>query len=317
VNWADTEPFLSYSEVQRRRHGGRTYKVVVSSQLTCPTRDGTISRGGCNFCDVRGSSSFHGKRGRGADVTTQIDSRLGPLRERFGVSCFVAYFQSYTNTYAEIPYLEEIYSAVLGHPEISGLAIGTRPDCLPDPVLALLESLTQSSGKPVTLELGVQSFVDASLEFLERGHDAACSVDAIQRTSRLAPLVEISAHLMFGMPTDPERVGRDAALCLNALPVHGAKLHQLMVLENTGLAEIYRTQPFETLTLERYATIAADFLDHLRPDLFIERLYASATHPEECLAPLWSRERWGTHNAIRKRLGELGCVQGRLVPAGA
>jgi radical SAM protein (TIGR01212 family) len=306
--------YYSYSDYLRTLFGDKTYKVVVSSGLTCPTRDGTLAKRGCAFCDVRGSSSFHGKKGRGNSVRAQLEGRMGPIQERFGAKHFLAYFQSYTNTYADVPYLREIYEEALSVPGISGLCIGTRPDCLPDPVLELLEEL--ASRTYVSLELGVQSFEDPSLEWLTRGHSGQCSRDAFAQARKLAPSVHTCAHLIFGSPTDAPRTGREAALELNALGVQGAKLHQLMVLENTELAERYRASPFPTLSLDEYAEVVIDFLEHLDPSIYIERLYATSTHPDECLAPAWSRSRWDTHNRLKQLLEERNVRQGaRLLQA--
>jgi uncharacterized protein len=301
--------FRSYNDHLRARFGGRTYKVTVASGLTCPTRDGTIAKRGCAFCDVRGSSSFFGKQGRGASVREQLEKRMVNVRSRFSADHCLAYFQSYTNTYTtDLEYLREIYEAALGVEGISGLCVGTRPDCLPDPVLDLLEELAQRAY--VSLELGVQSFEDPALEWLVRGHDGACSIDALERVRRRAPHVQVCVHLMFGSPPDSPTAPRDAALLLNRLGVHGAKLHQVMVLEHTDLAERYRSAPFPTLSLEEYAGQVAQFLEHLSPEIYLERLYALATHPDELVAPKWSADRWGAHNGIRRLLEERGCRQG-------
>lgn len=299
-----------YSEHLRRRLGKPTYKVVVASGLTCPTRDGTIDTGGCAFCDVRGSSSFHGKRARGQAVRDQLALRMPEMAKRFGVEQFVAYFQSYTNTYTDdVDYLRELYSEAIAVPGVVGLAIGTRPDCLAAPVVELLAEFAERTY--VSLELGVQSFEDTTLEWLKRGHSGECSIEAISRVRRDAPRVEVSAHLIFGSPTDSASAPEDAARLLSDLGVHGAKLHQLMVLEHTELARRYRSQPFATLSLEEYAERVGRFLDHLDPAIFIERLSALATHTAECIAPEWSRDRWLGHNRLRELLMAQGVAQGR------
>lgn len=300
--------YYSYSRYLKETFGGKTYKVVVSSGLTCPVRDGLLDQGGCAFCDVRGSSSFFGKQGRGREISEQIKSRLPGIRDRFGAQKFIAYFQSYTNTYSDIEYLREIYAAALAEPGISGLAIGTRPDCLPDPVIDLLEELAQKHY--VSLELGVQSFEDPSLEWLARGHDGECSRVALRRLREKAPSVHTCVHLILGSPTDSPTAARDAALELNALGTRGVKLHQLMVLERTKLARLYREEPFKTLTIEEYTAQVADFLEHLSPGIYVERLCAQASHKEELVAPDWSKYRWEPHNRMREILLERGTKQG-------
>ncbi|MDR3606481.1 MAG: TIGR01212 family radical SAM protein [Oligoflexia bacterium] len=302
------ETHYPYSRYLEETFGGKTYKVVVASGLTCPTRDGTLAKEGCAFCDLRGSSSFFGKKGRGLAITAQIDARLPEIRERFRATRFLAYFQSYTNTYSDIDYLRSIYEEAASHPEIQGLCIGTRPDCIPDPVIDLLEELAQKTY--VSLELGVQSFEDPTLEWLARGHSAQCSIDALQRLAERAPHVHTCVHLMFGSPMDSPAAARDAARILNRFGVRGAKLHQLMILEHTILARRWKEQPFPTLSLDQYAQVVADFIENLSPSIYLERLFANATHKEECLAPEWSRERWTPHNHIRDFLQTRGCRQG-------
>lgn len=307
------ETHYPYSRYLERVFGQKTYKVVVSSGLTCPTRDGTLAKRGCAFCDVRGSGSFFGKQGRGLPVREQLQKRLPGIRQRFGARGFLAYFQSYTNTYSDVGYLRDIYEQALAEPEIKGLCVGTRPDCLPDPVIDLLEELAQKSY--VSLELGVQSFEDPSLEWLTRGHSGQCSRDALEKLRARAPHVHVCAHFMFGSPTDSPTMARDAARILNETGVKGAKLHQLMILQGTELAERYVAQPFPTLSIEEYAERVAEFIEHLSPDIYLERLCATASHLEECIAPEWSRTRWEPHNRLREILEARGCRQGsRLKP---
>jgi radical SAM protein (TIGR01212 family) len=309
-----SEPYYTYNRYLQQTFGGKTYKVTVASGLTCPTRDGTISKKACAFCDLRGSSSFHGKQGRGAPISEQIQKRLPAVRERFNAQHFLAYFQSYTNTYSDVGYLREIYEAALNEPGISGLCIGTRPDCLPDAVIALLEEIGQKHY--VSLELGVQSFENETLEWLTRGHDRQSSIDALTRLRDRAPHVHTCAHFIFGSPTDTPQAPREAALLLNELGVKGAKLHQLMVLEHTELAQRYRAEPFPTLSIDEYAEQVYVFVRHLDPSIYIERLCAQASHWDECIAPDWSKSRWEPHNRIREILAERGCRQGEAL-AGA
>ena len=243
------------------------------------------------------------------------------IRARFGVEKVLAYFQSYTNTYSDdLAGLRSLYEAALDHPHVAGLCIGTRPDCLADPVVDLLQALAARAY--VSLELGVQSFHDETLLWLERGHDRLVSIDALERLRARAPGVHVCAHLMLGSPTEtarecpavgPGSVAREAALLLNGLGVRGVKLHQLMVLENTELARRYREAPFPTLSIEEYAERVGDFLAHLSPRIYVERLSATATHFDECLAPEWSRSRWEPHNQIRDILNRRGVVQGAAI----
>ncbi|MFZ9596338.1 MAG: TIGR01212 family radical SAM protein [Bdellovibrionia bacterium] len=307
------EPYFAYSRYLTETFGEKTYKVVVASGLTCPTRDGKLGKKGCAFCDLRGSSSFFGKKGRGEGVYEQIEARLPAIQSRFHCNRFLAYFQSYTNTYSSLDYLRKIYDEALSHPQIQGLCIGTRPDCLPDPVILLLEELAQKTY--VSLELGVQSFEEATLEWLDRGHDRKSSLDALEKLKRLAPHVHVCVHLILGSPTDSPQNARESALILNDAGVRGAKLHQLMILEHTELARRWKEEPFPTLSLEQYAQQTLDFIEHLSPSIYLERLCATATHSEECLAPQWSKNRWKPHNELRDYLRAHHCQQGSKLNA--
>lgn len=302
------ERYYSYNRYLQETFGGKTYKVVVASGLTCPTRDGKLAKGGCAFCDVRGSSSYFGKKGRGKEIQEQIRARLPAVRERFGATHFLAYFQSYTNTYSDAEYLRSIYEAAISEPGISGLCVGTRPDCLPDEVIDLLEEIAQKTY--VSLELGVQSFENPTLDWLTRGHDRQCSIDALVKLKQRAPHVHVCVHLIFGSPPDSLQAPEEAAQLLNQHQVQGVKLHQLMVLENTELARRFRESPFPVLSLEAYTDQVIRFLEHLSPQIYVERLYANATHHDECVAPEWSKTRWDTHNQIRDLFESRNCVQG-------
>jgi uncharacterized protein len=304
------ERFYPYSEYLKSTFGARTYKVVVNSGMTCPTRDGTLGKKACAFCDIRGSSSFFGKIGRGKEVRDQLEERIPRIRERFGSQRFLAYFQSYTNTYSDsVTELRELYEAALSHPEVEGLCIGTRPDCLPGEVIDLLKELSERAY--VALELGVQSFEDQTLLWLDRGHDAQCSRDAIRLLRERAPKVHVGVHLILGSPTDSADVAERAAREVNASGAHGVKLHQLMVLERTELARRWREDgAFPVLSLEDYATKVGRFLEFLDPKIYVERLCATSSHPEECIAPEWSRLRWEPLNFLNQWIEEKKIRQG-------
>ncbi len=298
----------AYSDYLQKTFGSKTYKVIVASRTTCPTRDGSLGKGGCSFCDLRGSGSFFGTQGRSASVTDQINQRLPAIADRFDARTFLAYFQSYTNTYGDEEALLKLYHEALAHPQITGLCIGTRPDCLPDSFIDRLEILARSYY--ISLELGVQSLDDNALLFLTRGHSAECSLDAIDRLKERAPSVHICVHLMLGIPSEAPQTHTQTAKILSTKKIHGVKLHQLMVLSGTALAEKYQQEPFETLSLESYSKLIAEFLSHLAPTIYIERLYATASHKAECIAPTWSKERWRVHNTIRDYLEKNMIKQG-------
>jgi hypothetical protein len=300
--------YYSYAEHLKQYFGQKTYKVIVASGFTCPTRDGLLGKDGCAFCDVRGSSSFFGKQDRGKGVREQLRKKIPAIQKRFQAKGFLAYFQSYTNTYGKLEELQSLYEEALQEPGIQGLCIGTRPDCLPDEILDLLNELSQKTY--ISLELGIQSFEDPTLAWLKRGHSQACSLDALKRLKQKAPRVHICAHLIFGSPTDSPEVAQKAAHVLNEYQVSGVKLHQLMILKHTELARRLEQEPFALLSLEAYATEVFQCIEHLHPSIYLERLCATATHHEECIAPIWSKDRWKPHNEIRDFLNQKNCIQG-------
>jgi len=287
----------------------------VASGLSCPTRDGRISRTGCAFCDTRGSASFHSSPPASPSGSTNIREellcQLPSIRARFGAGKFLAYFQSYTNTYGSAAALAVIYEQALSVPGISGLCIGTRPDCLNSEVLGVLRTFSERTY--VSLELGIQSFDDSTLTWLKRGHDRATSLDALKRLALFAPSVHVCVHLIFGAPTDSATTARDTALLLNRFPLKGVKLHQLMILESTELGRRWKEAPFPTLSLQEYGEHVLEFIENLSPNVYLERLCASATQKQACLAPLWSCERWAPHNYLREFLVSRGCQQGSKI----
>jgi radical SAM protein (TIGR01212 family) len=289
--------------------GERVYKVTVSAGFTCPTRDGTKGTAGCAFCDERGSASYNSFEQASLAIQAQLSKSIPFVRERFRAHKFLAYFQSYTNTYGNLPYLQEVYDCAVNYPDVVGLAVGTRPDCVPNEVLALLNRYGQS--RYVSLELGLQSFRDDTLLFYERGHSVAEGIDAVQRALRY-PNLKVSAHLMFGAPGETAEDAINAARMINSLGVHGVKIHQLMVLKDTTLASRYAETSWPLYTLDEYNVIAASFLEHLDPRIHVERTHALSSHPAELVGPAWSAERYLPQNSLRRWMGVNGLRQGRL-----
>lgn len=300
LNHAVRNPsWVLFSDYLKNRFGEKIHKITLDAGATCPTRDGGKGFGGCAFCDVWGSSSFHTKREDPKQDTTAIHTQMATqiprIQERFRVQKVLAYFQSYTATY-QMPNLEAQCAAAGAHPDVAGIAIGTRPDCVPNEVLESLARISEE--KPLFLELGVQSFCDKTLEWLDRGHSVAESIDAIHRIAQYVPKATISLHLMWGAPTDRMDEALQSAYQINQLPVHGAKLHQLMVLKKTKLSSRFAVDPWPVQTREEYGESVREFLMHLDKSrsIFIERFFAQPSHPEDCEAPAWSLERWANHN---------------------
>ena len=287
-----------------RRFGGPVAKISLDAGLTCPNRDGRLSTKGCLFCDQRGSGT--GAADQGLSLAEQV--RRGAARAGGRGRRFMAYFQSYTNTYAPLEQLRSIWDQALDHPEVVGLAVGTRPDCLPDEVLDLLAGYLP--GHEVWLELGLQSALDRTLDLINRGHTARDFAEAAVRAR--ARGLKVLAHIIIGLPGEgPEEVLTTARF-LAGLQLDGVKIHSLYVTQGTGLAEMFSQGAYQCLTREEYVDLVILFLENIPLEMVIHRLTGDPD-PNALLAPDWSLDKHRTLNLIRKRLEELDAWQGRAL----
>lgn len=260
------------------------YKVNVDAGFTCPNRDGTVSVGGCIYCN---NDSFRPSAcASTSSVSEQIGQGIPYLRRRYGAEKFIVYFQPFTNTYAPVGTLERLYREALDQPGVVGLAIGTRPDSVDEEKITMLAGLARDHY--ILVEYGLQTVHDRTLQFINRGHDYACFERAVSLTAGRG--IRIGAHLILGFPTESRDDMLAAAGVLSRLPVQFLKLHQLQVVKGTALAELYAANPFPTLGYDEYIGLVADFLERLSPDIVIQRLFAAA--PGDILiAPVWNRTR--------------------------
>jgi radical SAM protein (TIGR01212 family) len=286
------------------RFGGAVFKVNVDAGFTCPNRDGTVSTGGCIYCN---NDSFRPSACTSLlPVREQVERGIPYLRSRYGAGRFLVYFQPYTNTYAPVSTLERLYREALSVPGVIGLAIGTRPDCIDGEKIALLESLARDHF--ILIEFGLQSIHDRTLEFINRGHDYACFRDALSLTAGRG--IGIGAHIILGFPTETREEMLAMAEEISRLPVEFLKIHQLQVVKDTALADLYAAQPFPTFGYEDYVALLADFLERLSPEVVLQRLFAAA--PEEILiAPVWNRTRSEFLKDLDAFLEERGTFQGK------
>lgn len=320
-------PYNTYSDSLIRRYGAKTYKITLSGGRSCPTRDGTFGPkkgwGGCSFCDVHGSASYFSNLRKELPVRLQMEAAAGAIRKRFKAEHYVAYFQSYTTTHEEIAEFRARYDEAVAFPGVVRLAVGTRPDCLPDEVLDVLASYLDRVD--VQLELGVQSLQDEVLDFYERGHDAATAITALERalaySRRLKESgspheLDVSAHLILGAPMETPDAIAETARTLNRLGVHGVKLHHLHVLKKTKLEKRFKAGDFPLLTMEEYFEKAAHFLRHLDPGIVVHRTHGLAPHPEELVGPEWSAQKIHPVEQFKKWMHERGWRQGDLASRG-
>jgi radical SAM protein (TIGR01212 family) len=269
--------------------------VSVDAGLDCPNRDGTIAKGGCRFCNP---ASFSPSRRRApATITEQIGRGTAGLVRRYGAEHFVAYLQPGSNTYGAVARLRASYEEALACPSVLGLIVGTRPDCVADDVLDLLEELAQRCW--VSLELGVQSIHHRSLDWLGRGHGHDASVDAVVRAKSRG--LHVGAHVILGLPTETRDDMIATAGELSRLGIDAVKLHNLYVAPDTRLAEDYASGELILPAREQYVDYVVAFLEHLRPDCVIDRLSADAP-PEYLIAPDWCQDKASVRRAIEAEL---------------
>jgi hypothetical protein len=300
-----TRRYNAFGQYMKDLYGQTVYKVNVDAGFTCPNRDGTVSVGGCIYCN---NDSFRPTAcTSAASVADQIEKGIPYLRRRYGAEKFIVYFQPFTNTYAPVETLERLYREALDHPGVVGLAIGTRPDCVDEGKIDLLAGLAKDHF--ILVEYGLQSIHDRTLEFINRGHDYDCFKRALDMTAGRG--IKVGAHLILGFPTETRDDMLAMAEELSGLPIGFMKLHQLQVIKDTALAELYAAKPFPTFGYEEYLAMVADFLERLSPDIIIQRLFAAA--PEDILiAPIWNRTRSEFLNDLDAFMEQKGSYQGKL-----
>ena len=295
------------SQHYRERFGTKVFKVSVSVAETCPNREGMGGMRVCVFCDEWGSAAYH--QHRNLPLREQIRVNRKAIRRRYRAERFLVYFQAYTNTFGRIRTLQQLYEEALEEEDVLGVVVGTRPDCLPRAMLRTMAAF--ACERYLSVELGVQTLDDAQLEFLARGHDRACSLTAIRKLKAL-PNVNLCVHLMFGLPGETDAQLRETAELLSELGVDGVKLHNLHVLKNTPLEQLYRQGGFAPVSLEAYTRKVAVFLEHLAPEIAIHRLAAVASRWDELVAPEWTREKMRPMQFIEDHLTAANTWQGRL-----
>lgn len=288
----------------KKKYGEKFSKLSIDGGFTCPNRDGTLGYGGCIFCSAGGSGDLSAPASLTPDQ--QIEYAMARVAHKAKSHRYILYYQAYTGTYADIDRLRSIYLPAVRRPETAVLSIGTRPDCLPEEVLDLLEELRAI--KPVWIELGLQTSWMKTARFIRRGYNNSVFEQAVRHLKERG--IEVIVHLIMGLPGETKDVMLSSVKYIAQLPVDGVKLQLLHVLKGTDLYNLYRKKPFHILTLEEYADIIADSLAFLPPEMTIHRLTGDG--PADLLAaPLWSRDKRRVLNTINHTLRSRDLWQGK------
>lgn len=297
--------YNTFSAELRRIFDCRVQRISVDAGFTCPNRDGSVGIGGCIFCGGNGS----GAKGivPGISVSEQLEHGKGMMVRKYGARKFLAYFQAYSNTYAPVEELRQLYDEALSVPDVVGLIIGTRPDCLPPDVLDLLAEYSRKTY--LLLELGLQSSTDRTLSAINRGHDTACFAEAAGPCRERG--ISVCAHLIFGLPGETKEEMLNTAELLNRLGIGGVKLHHLHVMKGTRLEEMYRQGGITLMDRDEYVGLVCDFLERLDPRVLVMRLVGDGGL--NLVAPKWGTAKFAILNAIDHELERRGTRQGSLL----
>ncbi|MEO8331014.1 MAG: TIGR01212 family radical SAM protein [Gallionella sp.] len=294
---------LTFGQYMLRKHGERVHKIALDAGLTCPNRDGVKGMGGCTFCN---NASFSPNGRTPPTLSEQIKRGKHAIGKRTRARRFLAYFQAYTNTYAEVAELAALYEEALSEPDMAGLSIGTRPDCVPDAVLDLLVSY-QQRGLVVWLELGLQSAFDVTLKRVNRGHGLREYEKTVIAARKRG--IPVCTHLIIGLPGETEYHYHASLDTVLALGTDGLKIHPLHVVKNTVLAAEWRRGEYQPLEVADYTRIAADLVERTPQHIVYHRITGTASR-DILLAPSWCSQKWNILNGIESELKHRGHRQG-------
>jgi len=301
--WNNTKRYYDFKSYLLNTFGCRVYKLQIDAGFTCPNRDGTLARGGCIYCN----SKFSTLREMGPlpSVHEQIERGKKLYEKMRGAKKFIAYFQTATNTYAPYDRLKSLYDEALSQDDIIGIAVGTRPDCVPDEIIALFERYAECHH--VWLEYGLQSIHNDTLRFINRGHDATTFTDAVLRTA--GKNIHICVHIIVGLPGETHEQIMETAQAVASLPVNGIKIHLLLALEGTRLGTLYKQGKITMIGKDKYVSTVCDILEVLPPDIIVQRLTADG-YRDIYLAPEWGKHKLQVLNAIDRELERRDTWQG-------
>jgi len=301
--------YYSYSFFLRQKYGHRVQKVSIDAGFTCPNVDGTVAKGGCTFCDNRSFSPS--RRLPRAGILGQIDQSILRMRKRYkNCENFIAYFQPATNTYAPVEQLRPLYEEALSHPQVVAMAVGTRSDCVPDDVLDLLQEFAERA--PLSVEYGMQTMHNRSLQWMNRGHDHQSFLDAVERSHGRG--FEICAHVMLGLPGESHDDMLATARELARVNLDAVKIHNLYCVKNTPLADQVAAGEVQLIEHDDYVRTVVDFIELLPPTMIIERISGDAP-PDYFVGPEWCLDKSGVKTAIEEEFARRDTWQGKRYSA--
>lgn len=293
----------------KEKFNEKIYKVSLDGGFTCPNRDGKVSRGGCIFCSENGSGDFTATKLK--SIHAQIEEQIDLVSKKYKGDKYIAYFQNFTNTYAEVSYLRKIYEEALSHEKIVGLAIATRPDCLEDDVLELLAELNKKTF--LWVELGLQTLNDDVAKYFNRAYETEIYKEASEKLNRLS--IKFVTHIIIGLPKEEEDDYLKTAIFAQNCGTWGIKLHLMYVVKNTPLEKLYLNGDLKVNTKEEYVEKVINILENISPEIVVHRLTGDGDR-ETLVAPLWSIKKIDVLNSIHKELKRRNTYQGKLYYGG-
>lgn len=305
----DTIPYYPISRFYKERFQTKVHKISVAVAETCPNREGLKGMKTCNFCDQWGSAAY--SKNLDKPLSQQIEEVRQTIREKRRAEKFLVYFQAYTTTFSKVSKLREQFELALSYPDVVGLVVGTRPDCVSG---AFLDTCNEMAKRTfMAVEMGVQSFDNEMLKWMRRGHTIEQSIHAIELIAKNCPDVNLGIHLIFGNPGETEESIIETARRVNELPIQNVKLHHMHVLKNTALADDYAQGLFKPMEQEQYFHHCTVFLQHLRPDIAVHRLAAFSSRWDELIAPAWTTFKMEMYQGMLNFMKERGAYQGQHV----
>lgn len=306
MKWPDGKPYYSLNQYYRNLFGEKAYKISLDIGTTCPNRDGSLSSHGCVFCSEKGSGDY--AINASDAITKQIDGAIDMISDKYKGKAYIAYLQSFTNTYGDPDTLLTTYREILSDPRIQGLAIGTRPDCLNDPIMDGIEAL--SASYPIWIELGLQTIHEESAAYINRCYPLEVFDKAVSSLAlRQLPVI---VHLIAGLPTENDKDFLASVRYLSSLPISGVKFHMLHVLKDTVLAGLYKLHPFPIMDQSHYCELICDAICLLPPQIVIHRMTGDGPK-DQLIAPSWTLNKRSVLNDIHKTLKSRQLWQGKYL----